>query len=223
MSENNLIRPNWPAPPQIEAYTGKKELVEQYISFPSEPIWLRQVHGNEVVEATLENREKEADALYTKKTNHVCVVDTADCVPILICHPKATLVAAIHAGWRGLAKGVIETTLSALNVDNKELLAWIGPCISQKHYEVGDEVKAAFLAHNPDAEKAFIPSSNGRWLADLSEMARINLKKQGVTEIFGGEYCTYSDPERFYSYRRDGSSQKRRIGTFIWIKDRINK
>jgi YfiH family protein len=242
---NTYIKPNWPAPSHIHACTTLRtggvsqspydqfnlgtnvgdhpehvlkncELLKNTLALVNDPIWIRQTHSTIVVEATLENLRQEADASFTHKKNQVCVVLTADCLPILLTNQQGTQVAAIHAGWRGLANGIIEATLNKLNSPSQELLAWLGPAISGPCYEVGNEVREQFLAVTPDAEKAFTPSPNQRWLADLYELARIRLRKQGVDRIYGGEYCTYTDKSRFYSYRRDGQ-QTGRMASLIWM------
>lgn len=225
---NTLIKPNWPAPQNITAFTTVRSIeVAKYpernnlktvLDLPSEPIWLNQTHSNIVIPALSENRDKIADASFTNQANQVCAVTTADCLPILLCQAQGSHVAAIHAGWRGLVSGIIVATLKQLNLPPQEMLAWIGPCISQTHYEVGDEVRDAFLKVDADTGAAFIPSPNQRWLADLHAIACLQLRKQGVTQIFGGDYCTYSDEKTFFSYRRD-KEYNGRMASLIWLKD----
>lgn len=182
---------------------------------PSEPVWLNQVHGVNVADAGHAGCLPEADASVTTHPGAVCVVMTADCLPILLCDDQGTVVGAAHAGWRGLCDGVIETTVNAMQASPSTLMAWLGPAIGPDEFEVGDEVRAAFVAKQAQAAAAFIPSKNGKWLADLYQLARLRLNAAGVIRIYGGNLCTYSDPERFYSYRRDGVTG--RMGTFIWL------
>lgn len=243
----SFIQPTWPAPDNIRAYTTtriggvslapyhefnlgehvednplhvstNRDLLKKRLELSNDPIWIKQTHSTIALEATPENREQEADATFTRQKNIACLVMTADCLPILLCNQQGTEVAAIHAGWRGLAHGVIESTIQALTTPHQEILAWLGPAISLRHFEVGDEVRAAFLKITPKAEDAFTPSPNQRWLADLYLLARIRLQNQGITQIYGGEYCTFSDKEQFYSYRRDGEKTGR-MASLIWINE----
>lgn len=234
---NSFIEPNWPAPKNIKAYTTlrkegfsllpkvdnaeriaeNRSALKKMLNLPNDPIWIKQIHSNLVCEARKENINQEADASYTEQPNQVCIVLTADCLPILLCDQAGKHVAAIHGGWRGLAAGVIEATIKAMNVPANHLLAWIGPCISAKYYEVGDEVRDTFLKNFPAAKIAFTPSVNtGKWMADLLNIAKLRLNHQGVTAIYGGEYCTYSSPELFHSYRRE-KELKGHLATLIWI------
>ena len=178
---------------------------------PSEPVWLTQVHGTSVVHADAPG-ELIGDASVSLRAGVVCTVMTADCLPILLCDRSASRVAAIHAGWRGLADGVVEAAIEAL--DGQELMAWLGPAIGPEAFEVGDEVRQAFIRRLERCESAFRPSTDDRWMADLYTLARLELEKLGVEAVYGGEYCTFSDPERFFSYRRDG--QTGRMATLIW-------
>lgn len=157
----------------------------------------------------------EADASFTTHSNVVCTVMTADCLPLLFCNRQGTVVAAAHAGWRGLLDGVIEATVLRMDVAARELLVWLGPAIGPAAFEVGDEVRDAFIAHDAEAASAFVPSPNGRWLADIYRLARQRLNKMGIAAIHGGHWCTYSDSERFYSYRRDGVTG--RMASLIWL------
>ncbi len=183
---------------------------------PAEPAWLNQVHGCGVLRAEEAGRAGEADAVYTRRANTVCAVLTADCLPVLLCDDGGSVVAAAHAGWRGLAGGVVEAAVGAMNVTPARLLAWLGPAIGPLAFEVGSEVRAAFLAHDAVATAAFTAGQNGKWLADLYALARLRLAKLGVTRVFGGGECTYSDVQRWYSYRRDGATG--RMATLIWLR-----
>ena len=178
---------------------------------PGEPAWLKQV-----VEAMPDvSPVIEADAAFARQSGAVCVVMTADCLPVLFCNRAGTVVAAAHAGWRGLQAGVLEATIAAMAVAPGELLAWLGPAIGPARFEVGDEVRAAFIGSNPDAAEAFVPSSPGKWLADIYLLATHRLRAAGLTSIHGGGLCTVSDGERYFSYRRDGVTG--RMATLIWL------
>ena len=241
---SNFIIPKWPVPCHIKSLQtlrsgGKSEgshhsfnlathvnddinhvdfnraLLNQHL--PSTPFWLNQTHSKDIVE--LPSSLLNADASYTTKKNTVCVVQTADCLPLLITNTEGTIVAAIHAGWRGLLNGVIENTLHKINLPANELLVWLGPAISQNHFEVGSEVKNSFCEKHHEAEKAFQLISNQKWLADIYMLAKIRLHAYGVTQIYGAsitdEYCTYAHHEDFFSYRRDGETG--RMASLIWI------
>ena len=182
---------------------------------PSEPVWLNQVHGITVADAGRAGCLPEADASVSTHPGAVCVVMTADCLPILLCDEQGSVVGAAHAGWRGLCDGVIEATVSAMNVPAPTLMAWLGPAIGSTVFEVGDEVRTAFVAKQPQAAKAFVAAAEGKWMADIYQLARLRLQALGIHRIYGGDLCTYSDAERFYSYRRDGVTG--RMATFIWI------
>jgi YfiH family protein len=183
---------------------------------PSEPVWLKQVHGTVVADAGQAPCWPQADACITTHPGAVCVVMTADCLPVLLCDKQGSVVGAVHAGWRGLCDGVIEQTVHAMNAPPQTLIAWLGPAIGPQAFEVGEEVRAAFMAKQPEAAIAFAPGVSGKWLADIYQLARLRLNALGITRIYGGGLCTYTDHERFFSYRRDGVTG--RMGTFIWIE-----
>jgi hypothetical protein len=161
------------------------------------------------------NGTPEADGSYTSRPGIVCAALTADCLPLLLCDEQGSRVAAVHVGWRGLAAGVIEAALQHLG-NTRQLMAWLGPAIGPYNFEVGGEVRELFVAHDAEANHAFRPSPAGRWLADLYQLARQRLNAQGVTRIYGGGWCTHSDSQRFYSYRRDGVTG--RMATLIWLE-----
>lgn len=246
MSESGWIVPDWPAPPSVRAGTttrhggvslppynslnlgdhvgDKPEAVAenrrrlcQLRNLPGEPRWLKQVHGVAVVDAAATHDAPTADASLTSHANIVCAVMTADCLPLLFCNRQGSVVAAAHAGWRGLLDGVIEATVLRMNVAADDLLVWLGPAIGPDAFEVGDEVRDAFITHNAAASAAFRPSLNGRWLANIYQLARQRLTKMGIDAIYGGHCCTYGDSERFYSYRRDGVTG--RMASLIWITE----
>mgnify|MGYP001277082871 CR=1 FL=1 len=207
---------------------------------PAEPLWLNQVHGNRVVEVAARSAPPtrfsalsplgtggeitpEADASLAREAGQVCVVLTADCLPVLFCDTGGTVVAAAHAGWRGLLAGVLEETVRAMQLAPERILAWLGPSIGPDSFEVGPEVREAFVSRQPVAGIAFRPAFPGtldesprKWLADLYLLARIHLADLGVQQVFGGTACTYRESERFFSYRRDG--QTGRMASLIWIE-----
>jgi hypothetical protein len=183
---------------------------------PSEPVWLEQVHGVAVANADSAGCLPQADACVARRKASVCVVMTADCLPVLLCDDSGTVVAAAHAGWRGLCAGVIEQTAHAMAVPSSSLMAWLGPAISQAAFEVGEEVRAAFIAQDPQAARAFMPVAENKYMADIYHLAKLRLQALGITRVYGGDLCTYRDGERFFSYRRDG--QTGRMGTFIWLE-----
>ncbi len=181
---------------------------------PTEPIWLNQVHGTQIIQADTASGVPDADASFTCAPHTVCAVMTADCLPVLFCARDGSAVAAAHAGWRGLAAGVLEATLAALQTPPDEVLVWLGAAIGPSAFEVGAEVRDAFIASHPESAAAFMPHQQ-KWLADIYALARLRLQACGVTEIYGGGLCTYTDAARFYSYRRD--SVTGRMATLIWL------
>ncbi len=182
---------------------------------PGEPLWLRQVHGHLAVDAAEASKNAEADAAFTRQADTVCVVMTADCLPVLFCDNAGTVVAAAHAGWRGLAGGILESTVAAMGVAPGELMAWLGPAIGPGNFEVGDEVRAAFLAQDPEVDTAFVARGGGKWLADIYALARHRLRAIGLSAIHGGGRCTVDEREHYFSYRRDGVTG--RMATLIWL------
>jgi hypothetical protein len=238
-----FIAPDWPAPANVRAmqttraggvspapydsmnlglHVGDDPLRvnhnRQSLSalLPTEPVWLEQVHGTEVANADAAACRVVADASIARHRGSVCVVMTADCLPVLLCDGDGTVVAAVHAGWRSLCDGVIEATVKAMDVAPHKLMAWLGPAISQTHFEVGAEVREAFIAQHAQAKEAFVAQDgSGKYLADLYLLAHQRLNALGVTSIHGGGRCTYGEPDCFFSYRRDGVTG--RMGTFIWL------
>lgn len=184
-------------------------------ALPAEPCWLQQVHGTLAVDAENTPKPAIADAAFTRRLNRVCVVMTADCLPVLFCDRTGTVVAAAHAGWRGLLAGVIESTLVAMAVPPAEVVVWLGPAIGPAAFEVGDEVRSAFVALDSAAASDFRAKVEGKWLADLYALARRRLRAAGVSAISGGDMCTFSDDQRYFSYRRDGVTG--RMATLIWL------
>jgi YfiH family protein len=181
---------------------------------PAEPLWLNQVHGTDVAVDQQWVARPAADAAVTTEPGRVCVVMTADCLPVMFVSSAGDELGAAHAGWRGLCSGMLENTLQAFRAPATDILAWLGPAISQKHFEVGNEVRQAFIGHDDQAAKFFVLNENGRWQADLYGLARQRLNEAGVEQIYGGDACTYNDSRRFFSYRRDG--QCGRMASFIF-------
>ena len=197
------------------AVAENRTRLRQTLQLPAEPVWLNQVHGTQVcldaaVGAT-------ADASISRQPGDVCVVLTADCLPVLLCNRAGTVVAAAHAGWRGLAAGVVAETLEHMGEAPENLLAWLGPAIGPQAFEVGDDVRSAFLALRPDYAQAFVAHDPGKWLMDIYAAARLQLAGFGVTQVFGGGLCTYADDSRFYSYRRQHHTG--RMASLIWISE----
>jgi YfiH family protein len=186
---------------------------------PAQPMWLSQVHGATVVDAAEAWGAPEADASVTTRRGVVCAVQTADCLPVLLSDTTGQVVGAAHAGWRGLAEGVLENTVVRMrNAGAGEILAWLGPAIGPRQFEVGAEVLDAFVARDAATRTAFepVPDSAGKYLADIYLLARLALTRAGVTRVFGGDFCTVTDESRFYSYRRDQVTG--RMASLIWIK-----
>jgi len=242
---NDWIVPDWPAPARVRALIStrnggvsaapfdtlnlathvgddpaavarNRERLRRRARLPAEPHWLEQVHGCAVADLDGSAAPRCADASVTSTPGEVCAVLTADCLPVLLCNREGTRVAAAHAGWRGLAGGVIEATVDAVGAEGRSVLAWLGPAIGPAAFEVGDEVRAAFVAHDPDAATAFVPNGHGRWLADIYRLARRRLDARGVGFVGGGGYCTITEADRFFSYRRDGHTG--RMASLIWIQ-----
>lgn len=236
------ITPDWPAPSNVRAFSTlrrggfsqgvfsglnlglhvnddplsvekNRDLLVKSLNLPNPPLWLNQVHGTRVIQADAAN-DLNADGSYTRKPEVVCAVMTADCLPILLCDADGSRVAAVHAGWRGLASGVLESAIESF--DSAELLAWMGPAIGPNAFEVGIDVLNAFTEKLDGAESAFKPHGEQNWLADLYRLAELTLKQSGVQQIFGGGLCSFSDPENFFSYRRDG--QTGRMASLIWLE-----
>jgi YfiH family protein len=195
---------------------ANRSRLHQLLHLQSDPAWLSQVHGVAVhdVGAGDSATAVTADASVSSRAGKACVVMVADCLPVLFCSRDGSHIGAAHAGWRGLASGVIERTVSALDVPAGDLRAWLGPCISRAHFEVGEEVREEFVTQDAGSTGSFEKNSRGRWQADLVGLARRRLNAAGVTDLSGGSWCTYADRERFYSHRRDG--QGGRMAALIW-------
>jgi YfiH family protein len=242
-----LIMPDWSAPPGVLAVSttrlgGISEGIYQSLNLgdhvgdrpdavaenrrrlvaacdlTGEPAWLRQVHGVSIVELDREpGGEAEADASLTRMPGPLCVVLTADCLPVLLACRRGTVVAAVHAGWRGLADGVLQAAVAAMDVPPEQLVAWLGPAIGQAAFEVGPEVRERFVARDSGTAGCFLPGDGDRWQADLPGLATRVLSAQGVGSVYGGDTCTHADPQRFFSHRRDGRCG--RMASMIWLAD----
>ena len=246
MTEPQFILPDWPAPKNVRAVattrTGgvsrgsydsfnlathvgddpaavreNRARLRAALALPVEPTWLKQVHGVVGVDAEQSGRELEADGAFATQPGAVCVVLTADCLPVLLCNREGTQVAALHAGWRGLAGGVIESGVQAMGIPGGELLAWLGPAIGPQAFEVGPEVRTTFMEHDTQTAQAFRPARKGKYLADIHLLARLRLQRLGVAAVYGGGFCTVTDSARFFSYRRDGATG--RMASLIWLAD----
>lgn len=238
----NWIKPDWPLPSGVHAAltlrTGgvsaggyaslnpanhvndepghveaNRKIIRDMLKLPSEPVWLQQVHGVDVVKADQVNNPISADASYTDQPGIVCAVMTADCLPLLFCGDGGRVIAAAHAGWRGLQAGIIDQTVKHMACKTVEV--WLGPAIGPDRFEVGEEVRSAFVSDNPLAVSAFRCIKQDKWLADIFALARMNLAELGIQKIFGGKLCTVENPRQFYSYRRDGMATGR-MASLIW-------
>lgn len=228
MSINDYIQPNWDAPRNIRAYVSTKacyanasgdprqQNLSLDLNLPQQPCWLQQVHGKAVHE--FENRQIDlpADGAITRTPGTVLAIVTADCLPVLLCKKDGSVVAALHCGWRSLAADIIDVAVAQMQVPGEDLLAYLGPCISQAAYEVGPEVRAKFLQNSQHAEIGFTPGEGDRWYLDLQTIAQQKLNALGVFDIYKSELCTYKNTDLFYSYRRDGASG--RMVSLLWIE-----
>jgi YfiH family protein len=240
------ILPDWPAPPEVralstqrgggvsaapfeslnlgahvgdnpEAVAENRRRLRTAVRLPAEPVWLSQQHGTNVLDLDgAHDAAARADASCTRRLGRVCAILTADCLPVLLASDSGAGVAAAHAGWRGLAAGVIEATVRALALPPQSLLAWLGPGIGPAHFEIGPEVREKLLRADPEAEGVFERNVRGRYLADLAALARRRLERLGIGRIYGGDACTYAAPEDYFSYRRDGRTGRQ--ATLIWLE-----
>lgn len=240
-----LITPDWPAAARVKACSStrlggcsvapyaalnlgdhvgddvskvqhNRQWLQQHAGMPADPVWLNQVHGVAVVQLPLgATTLVQADAVLSAVAGQVCAVMTADCLPVLFCDKAGTQVAAVHAGWRGLHAGILEATIQHFKQPD-QLMVWLGPAIGPTAFEVGPEVRQLFIQQHPESIAAFQPSQQGKWLANLYLLARLRLQAAGVSAIYGGDYCTYSQPDLFFSYRREG--QTGRMASCIWLE-----
>lgn len=250
-SRNTMIWPQWPAPQGVKAlvtmrfggvshspwdsfnlasHVGddqkdvarNRQLLQQWLGDGLKIQWLNQTHGTEVLEVSGSNHVFDADAAFSSEINQVCAVLTADCLPVFFCDRLASRVAVSHAGWRGLGAGILENTLSSFSAPPKDIMAWLGPAIGPKHFEVGDDVVDFYRQNYPhlNYKRMFFPFQHkpSKFLMDIYEAARQILTSQGLSHIYGGDFCTYSDAEKFYSYRRENICG--RMASCIWLSGR---
>ena len=225
---DEVIRPAWPAPARAHAFVTTRALGDMrhgadgrnrlQTLLPAHPLWLRQVHGIAVCDADSIGAAEllEADAFVVRKPRIACAIQVADCMPVVLTTRSADVIGIAHAGWRGLAKGVVESTLRAMHSSPQDVLAWLGPAIGPRVYEVGNEVREAFLAADSEAQSAFTPTRPGHWLLDLYAIARQRLARAGVASVHGGSFCTYTERERFFSFRRDRTTE--RMAALAWLE-----
>lgn len=199
----------------IDLVNQNRQLLQQQLQLPREPVWLNQVHGAKVLELNNSIKFQTADAAFANESGVVCAVLTADCLPVVFCDQQGQYIAVAHAGWRGLVNGVLENTLQTIPVANEELLCWLGPAIGPKAFEVGKEVVDDFINKDGMHENAFQNRNNEKYLANIYQLAKNVLTKNGVLKIYGGDHCTYTESEKFYSYRRDGETG--RMATLVWM------
>lgn len=242
-----FIYPNWSAPAHIKALTTtryggvsaapfdslnlgdhvndaplkvkqNRHILTQRAELPESARWLSQTHGDEIIDSNQWTSGAQADGIISNTLNHVCPILTADCLPILLCNRQGNTVAAIHAGWRGLANGIVERAIANFSGNVQDILVWLGPAIGPEQFEVGQDVVDAFIRNDVLAKKCFRQTDDIHYMADIYLLARQRLNALGVSEIYGGQFCTVNDPERFFSYRRDKATG--RMATLIWIAPR---
>lgn len=206
---------------ELNSVLAKRKELRDGLNLPAEPVWLEQVHGVEIysIDSKVDSSVPVADGSFTVLPGAICCVMTADCLPVLLTNKEGSWVSAIHAGWRGLADGILQKAVALYHREPEEIIAWLGPAISQKHFEVGSEVRDNFVQQNIQFEKAFIATENSKFMADLYLIARIILQDAGVA-VYGGNFCTYHQESDFYSYRRDGETG--RMASLIWIDSQVN-
>ncbi|WP_318414230.1 peptidoglycan editing factor PgeF [Photobacterium leiognathi] len=240
------IIPNWPAPKSVKAISTtrsggvsvapyhelnlglhvgdnesdvkqNRERLKQHCELVESPAWLNQIHSADVIELDVAlSSVPDADGSFTRTPGLACAIMTADCLPVLFCNKQGTEVAAVHAGWRGLASGVIENVVDKFDCTPDNIMAWLGPAIGPNAFEVGGEVREQFIAVDANAELAFKPHGD-KWLADLYLLAKQRLQRLGITEVYGGEYCTFSDEQQFYSYRRQSITGRQ--ASLVWLTE----
>jgi len=242
----SIIEPDWPTPKNIKSIVStrcggvssapwdsfnlathvsddakdvseNRRILVERAHLPTEPEWLNQTHSVDAIDLD-QSENRDGDASITTQKNKVAVVLTADCLPLLVTNKQGTEIAAIHAGWKGLLEGVVIKTLLAMQSKPRDLMVWLGPAISQKHFEIGDEVKHQFCKKYHHAQTHFEAKPNNKWMANLYGLVRDQLAELAVTDIYGGDFCSYTDQHKFYSYRRDGETG--RMASLIWIEEK---
>lgn len=244
MRELPLLLPDWPAPSNVravattriggvsrgpfetlnlglhvgddpEAVQANRRRLHARLGLSGAASWLQQIHGADVVRADEVIEPPAADASWTDKQGVTCAVLTADCLPVLLCDRRGTRIAAAHGGWRGLADNILAQTVRAMGVRPSDVMAWLGPAIGPDAFEVGPDVRQAFIARWPETEAAFRAGQGDRWFCHIYSVAGAQLRALGVTSVYGGGFCTHNEPDRFFSYRRDG--QTGRMASLIWL------
>jgi len=239
------LTPDWPAPANVKAFSStrtggisqapwsslnlathvddnadhvkyNRQQLQQSLNLPTEPCWLQQTHSKHMVEACIEPMDAQADGSYSRRVRQVCAVLTADCMPLLMCDEKGTQVAAIHAGWRGMASGILQQAIASFKAPANEILVWMGPAIGASAFAVGHDVYQAFCSRWPESSSAFTSAGNHKYHFDLYHQARLLLNSMGIEQLSGGGFCTYTDSQRFFSYRRDGTTG--RMASLIWLQ-----
>ena len=247
MSSNNWIVPDWPAPKNIIAISTtrnggyslspyeqlnlglhvgddvdlvlkNRQLITDSAQLPEAPRWLEQTHSTDVLTSQNWQTDSVADAMVSQYSHHVCTIMTADCLPILLCDQQGTMVAAIHAGWRGLQAGIIEKTIAHFSCPPSEIMAWFGPAIGPSQFEVGEDVYQQFVGCDPQASSAFQSTDEQHYLANIYHLAKQRLNSNGISAIYGGQFCAVSASQQFFSYRREGVTG--RMATMIWLADK---
>lgn len=234
---SRYVVPEWPAPAHVRAIVttrqcgnlamhvdddpavvaANRQRLCQDLALSHEPAWLEQTHSTEAINLDCAQSALIGDAAYTSTAQKICAILTADCLPLLVTNRQGTQIAAIHAGWRGLVGGVIDATMGALKIPEADCLVWLGPAIGPDHFEVGPEVREQFIARHADYASGFTPGKNSKWLADMYQLAKINLRHLGIHKVYGGGLCTYCDDQRFYSYRRENGVTGR-MASLIWLE-----
>lgn len=247
-TRNRFIYPNWPVPDNVNAVmttrhggvsqapfgtlnlgthvddkpkdvSRNRAILKQSLNLPNEPLWLNQVHGSQIADHAKNQCGDDADAVISHQSGEVCAIMTADCLPVLFCNTRGDVIAGAHAGWRGLQSGILEKCVAGMDCNTEEILVWLGAAIGPDVFEVGEEVREAFMSVYAKSAPAFVlmDMQKGKWLADIYQLARVHLAEAGITQenIYGGEYCTYSDETLFYSYRREARTG--RMASLIWL------
>ena len=244
--ENGFVYPDWPTPTNVkavmttrsggvstapfdtmnlgdhveddpESVKANRQQLSTQLALPEAPIWLSQVHGTVALQHDMATEGDAADAIVAHQPKQVCTIMTADCLPVLFCNKQGTVVAAAHAGWRGLESGILESTIAGMRCESADIIVWLGAAIGPTAFEVGDEVRQAFTERHSDTQVAFSAQKNGKFLADIYRLARIRLEIAGVgsENIYGGEWCTYTQSDLYFSYRRE--SHTGRMASLIWL------
>ncbi|MBT4836502.1 MAG: peptidoglycan editing factor PgeF [Methylococcales bacterium] len=246
MPPYDWLSPDWPAPENIRAIcttrsggcslfpyhsmnlgdhvdddlqhvNANRQHLKRILALPRDPRWLTQIHGNEIIDADKDTKSMAADGIITSRNNMVCTVLTADCVPVLLCDQNGHQVCAVHAGWKGLAGCIIAQAIAKFDCKSSKLMAWIGPAISQVNYQVNQAMVSSFVEQSISYQQAFKYVDNDQYLADLVLLAKLQMQALGLNQIYGGQWCTFADDSKFFSYRRQNITG--RMATLIWKSD----